>query len=352
MSNLFRFVPEKYKTKLQSLKFDQPVKIMEVCGTHTVSIHRYGIQKLLPENVKLVSGPGCPVCVTPDTYINEAIFLAQKGFSIITFGDLMKIPGSHSSLEKERANSHEIRIVYSPLDALTASKNSQKEVVFLSVGFETTVPGIAVMLKQAEEKGVKNISFLTGNKLIPPAMIALIENRADIDGFILPGHVSTIIGKNGYDFLKKYQIPGVISGFEAFDIVTSIIILLEQIKNSQGEVINNYQRVVRDEGNIKSRQLIQEVFTPVDSQWRGLGTIGNSGLNLKANYQSFDIREKIEIKAETGESNPECRCGDVLSGRIDPPQCPLFKKVCHPENPVGPCMVSSEGSCGAWYHYE
>jgi hydrogenase expression/formation protein HypD len=349
--NQYRKVPDELNRQLTAFKFDRLVKIMEVCGTHTVAIHRYGIQRLLPDNVKLVSGPGCPVCVTPDTFIDEAVFLARQGFLITTFGDMIRVPGSHSSLEKERAQGHDIKIVYSPLDALQMAETSRKDVVFLSVGFETTIPGIAVTVKQAKERGIRNFYLLTANRIVPPALMALIQGDSRLDGFILPGHVSTVLGKVGYSFLGDYNVPGVIAGFEPVDMVSSIIVLLKSIREKEAVVINNYKRVVRDEGNPRSQAVIKDVFEEVDAEWRGIGVIGKSGLQLKKEYGALDIRNKVEIKTEKAERPSGCRCGDVLKGRIDPPECPLFGKACTPDSPIGPCMVSSEGSCSAWYKY-
>lgn len=347
----YRKVPEELNRQLKALPFHRLVKIMEVCGTHTVSIHRYGIQKLLPENVKLVSGPGCPVCVTPDTYIDEAVFLAREGFLIATFGDMIRVPGSFSSLQEERAHGHDIKIVYSPLDALQVAENSKKNVVFLAVGFETTIPGIAVTVMQARERGIKNFFLLTAHRVIPPAMTALVREDSLLNGFLLPGHVSTVLGKTGYGFLEDLQVPGVISGFEPVDMVSSIILLLKIIQENNPQVVNNYKRVVRDEGNPKSQALINAVFEEEDAEWRGIGVIAGSGLKLRKEYRALDIRDKLEIKIEKPGVHSGCRCGDVLKGRLDPPQCPLFGTTCTPDTPIGPCMVSSEGSCSAWYKY-
>ncbi len=349
--DLFRKVPGELNRQLRAFQFDRLVKIMEVCGTHTVSIHRYGIQKLLPGNVKLVSGPGCPVCVTPGTYIDEAVFLARQGFLIATFGDMIRVPGSFSSLEKERAQGHDIKIVYSPLDVLKLAETSKKDVVFLAVGFETTIPGIAVTVMQAKERGIGNFYLLTAHRVVPPAMTALVREDTRLNGFILPGHVSTVLGKVGYGFLEDLHIPGVIAGFEPVDIVSSIVLLLDLIRENKGEVINNYKRVVRDEGNPRSQSLIRTVFEPEDAEWRGIGVIGKSGLKLRKEYAAFDIRNKIAIQIEKSKGHSGCRCGEVLKGWIDPPDCPLYGGVCTPDTPVGPCMVSSEGSCSAWYKY-
>jgi len=347
----YRSVPPEMANQLKNMEFLRPVKIMEVCGTHTVAIHRCGIHKLLPKNVKLVSGPGCPVCVTPDSYIDDAVFLARKGFIIATFGDMIRVPGTLSSLDKERADGCHIKIIYSPLDALQLAETTSKEVVLLSVGFETTTPGIAVTVQQAKEKGISNFSILTANRLVPPALTALIQSDSQLDGFLLPGHVSTVLGRTGYHFLEKMHMPGVISGFEPVDMVSSITQLLSLIREKQLIIVNNYSRVVREEGNPKSRELVSQVFEEVDAEWRGLGIIPKSGLNLKKEYANYNTRNKIEIKSEHGKHPTGCQCGDVLKGLIDPPQCPLFKTSCTPETPIGPCMVSSEGSCSAWYRY-
>ncbi|MGE5341048.1 MAG: hydrogenase formation protein HypD [Candidatus Omnitrophota bacterium] len=351
VQNRYRVVPEELASRLKNFKSDHPVKIMEVCGTHTVAIHRFGIQRLLPPDVKLVSGPGCPVCVTPDSYIDEAVFLGREGFILATFGDMIRVPGTFTSLEKERAEGREIKIVYSPLDALQIAEKTQKNVVFLSVGFETTTPGIAVTAMQAKERGIRNFFILTANRLVPPALTALILGDSHLNGFLLPGHVSTVLGVTGYAFLQGLHIPGVIAGFEPVDMVSSIIRLLELIKDNHASIENNYKRVVRDEGNPKSLELIKTVFEEVDAEWRGLGTIPQSGLKLKREYESLDVRKQADIKIPEREKQSGCKCGDVLRGLIDPPQCPLFGKRCTPDSPIGPCMVSSEGSCSAWYRY-
>lgn len=346
-----REVKPRQVKRLGGFGFQRTVKIMEVCGTHTVAIHRYGIHKLLPQEVKLVSGPGCPVCVTPDSYIDEAVFLARQGYVITTFGDMIKVPGTESSLEKERAAGADVRIVYSPLDVLKIAEETDKQVVFLSVGFETTTPGIAVTIQAALEKKLENFSILTANRLVPPALKALVGSEAKIDGFLLPGHVSTMLGQVGYQFLEDLNVPGVISGFEPVDMVDSIIRLLAMIKKEEGRVINNYKRVVRDEGNPKSNAIVDTVFETVDAQWRGIGMMPLSGLQLRETYAGFDVRKRVDI--QTPEPNPHtgCKCGDVLKGLMEPPLCPLFKNGCTPDSPIGPCMVSSEGSCSAWYKY-
>ena len=349
--------------RLKNFPVSGNVKIMEVCGTHTVAIRRFGLQRLLPIGVKLVSGPGCPVCVTPDSYIDEAVALARQGVVITSFGDMLRVPGSFSSLEKERAAGADIRAVYSPLDALQIASSTKKETVFLAVGFETTAPAIAVAAMKALEKKIANFSLLTALRLVPPALKALIADGSAaaspwgtatdtcLSGFLLPGHVSAIIGKQAYDFLPEQRLPGVISGFTAADIISSLLLLLEMHNKGIYKVMNNYPRVVRDSGNEKSRKVLAEVFQPNEAEWRGLGFIANSGLNFKPAYAGLDSRSRFAIKTESASPRGDCRCGDVLRGLIDPPDCPLFNKACCPDRPLGPCMVSAEGSCSAWLTY-
>ena len=347
-------------------------KIMEVCGTHTVAIRRFGIQKLLPGGVRLVSGPGCPVCVTPERFIDEAVALARQGVAVASFGDMLRVPGSCSSLEKERAAGADVRAVYSPLDALAMAESSGRETVFLAVGFETTAPAIAAVALKAAEKRIANFSLLTALRLVPPALKALTAvpqgdaaaqphkgtdataqppEDTGLSGFLLPGHVSAIIGRQAYEFLAEHGLPGVIAGFEAADIVSSLLLLLEMHNKGIYKIMNNYPRVVRDQGNEKSRAVMGSVFATADAEWRGLGTIAASGLELKPELASLDARKRFTIKAEGAPARRGCRCGDVLRGLIDPPGCPLFNKSCRPDSPIGPCMVSSEGSCSAWVLY-
>jgi hydrogenase expression/formation protein HypD len=349
--------------RLRNFPARPQTKIMEVCGTHTVAIRRFGLQRLLPAGVKLVSGPGCPVCVTPDRFIDEAVALARQGVVVTSFGDMLRVPGSRSSLEKERAAGCDIRAVYSPLDALQIAADCGRETVFLAVGFETTAPAIAAAAMKALEKKIVNFSLLTSLRLVPPALKALTAvpqgdaaaqpTAADtrLSGFLLPGHVSAVIGKQAYDFLLEQRLPGVISGFTAEDIISSLLLLLDMHNKGIYKVMNNYQRVVRDSGNEKSRQVLAAVFEPVDAEWRGLGVIPASGLQLKPAYAALDARRRFTIQSETVPPRRGCRCGDVLRGLIDPPACPLFNKACRPDRPLGPCMVSSEGSCSAWVTY-
>jgi len=326
-------------------------KVMEVCGTHTVAIRRAGIQHLLPETVKLVSGPGCPVCVTPDHFIDEAVSLARRGVIVTSFGDMLRVPGSRSSLEEERAAGSDIRAVYSPLDALEIAAASGRETVFLAVGFETTAPAIAAAGMMALERKIANFSLLTALRLVPPALQALMSEDARLSGFLLPGHVSAIIGRQAYGFLAARRLPGVISGFGAEDIITSLLHLLEMINKDIYKIVNTYPRGVRDRGNARSRAVLAQVFEPADAEWRGLGLIPSSGLRLRPAYAALDARRRFAIRVDGAPARKGCRCGDVLRGLIDPPACPAFNKACRPDRPLGPCMVSSEGSCSAWVTY-
>lgn len=332
------------------------INLMEVCGTHTMSIARYGIRNLLPKNIKLLSGPGCPVCVTPNSSIDKMIALCNiPNLVITTFGDMMRVPGSSSNLLKEQADGANIKIVYSPLDALQiAQENPNKNVVFLAVGFETTAPTTAAAIKRAKNLELKNFFVFCAHKNMPGAL-ELIANdpKVKINGLILPGHVSTITGIKPYEFLAdKYKIPGVVSGFEAVDIMQSIEMLVSQIANNEHKIQNEYTRGVNTEGNIKAQNLINEVFDTCDSAWRGLGNIPQSGYKIKEKFKCFDAEQAFDIKPEQTKENSACKCGDVLRGIISPKDCPLFSKICNPENPVGPCMVSTEGSCAASYKYQ
>lgn len=327
---------------------------MEVCGTHTMSIFRNGIRVLLPATLRLLSGPGCPVCVTPNRYLDHAIALSRlPGITITTFGDMMRVPGSTSSLERERAVGRDIRVVYSPLDALElARRNPSREIVFLGVGFETTSPGVAAAVQLAGSRHLSNISFLVAHKVIPPAMRALIEGGVAIDGFLCPGHVSVITGSKPYEFLARdYGHPCVVAGFEAADVLEAILMLVRQAIAGEAAVEIQYRRAVTQEGNKEAQRLLNSTFDTVDSEWRGIGSIPESGLSLRAELKGLDAAEKFEVEVEPTLEPKGCRCGEVLQGRITPNTCPLFGTACTPENPVGSCMVSSEGTCAAWYRY-
>lgn len=333
---------------------DRQLTFMEVCGTHTMAIARFGIKQLLPQGIRLLSGPGCPVCVTPNRYIDHAIALSRlKGVIITTFGDMVRIPGSTSSLEKEKAAGRDIRIVYSPIDAIeTASLHPDKEIVFLSVGFETTIPTIASTLIMAKKRDIKNLSTLTANKVVPPALEALLQGDLNLDGFILPGHVSTIIGGKAYEStFEKFSVPCSIAGFEPTDIMEAILDLTEQSLSDKPELSIRYRRAVTMDGNPKALEIMNEVFEPADANWRGIGVIPGSGLKLRSTFKKFDASSKFNVTVEETLEEPDCICGTILQGLSSPNDCPLFGSKCRPESPVGACMVSSEGTCAAWYKY-
>lgn len=332
------------------------VSIMEICGTHTHSISKYGIREALPPNIKLISGPGCPVCVTSATDINRIIDFSRSRSDVIiaTFGDMMRVPGSSSTLQQERARGADIRVVYSPLGSLDiARENPDKEVVLYAVGFETTAPTVGATILSAKEEGIKNLSVLSLHKLTPPAMKALLDSgEVRIDGFICPGHVTAIIGARAYEFLAaEYKAPCVVAGFEPIDALMGIYMLVDQLEKGRREIEIQYKRVVTWEGNRKAQAVVEEVFEPADSLWRGIGMIPKSGLGIREAYREFDAEARFEIGAGTEAEPKGCRCGSVLKGLITPPECPLFGKVCTTEFPVGPCMVSSEGTCAAFYKY-
>ncbi len=349
--------PERFAELSRVLReFEVPgqIHLMEVCGTHTMNIRRFGIHALLPRNVELLSGPGCPVCVSDNTYIDFAVELAKlEDVTVTTFGDMVKVPGSYESLESARSKGGDVRVLYSPLDALKIAQESpDRKVVFLAVGFETTVPTIAATVLAAERLGIPNFFIFPGHKLIIPALRALLSAENHIDGFILPGHVSAIIGVEAYrEVLERYNVPGIVTGFEPVDILIGILMLLEAIRNGEFLLGNEYTRVVSPFGNRKALELIWKVFEPEDALWRGLGMIPQSGLRLRPEFEHRDIRSVVEVEPPPPREHPGCRCGDVLQGKIKPVECPLFDTVCTPDNPVGPCMVSSEGSCHAYFKY-
>ena len=326
------------------------LRSMEVCGTHTHEIFRQGIRKMLPENIQLISGPGCPVCVTPVSYIDEAVYLAlEKGCLITTFGDLVRVPGTEKSLASARAEGAEIRPVYSPLDALQyTEEHPEKQVVFLSVGFETTTPPSLMAVRKAKEEGLKNFSILTANKTMDNAYLALKDSA---DAFLYPGHVSTISGTKIYYDLMKQGISGVVTGFTGPELLTALAVIVKKSQEGKPFFMNCYPRVVTDEGSPAARKLAAEMTDAVDSEWRGIGIIPKSGLQLKPEYADYDARLKYDMPKIEGHANPACRCGSVLKGEITPEQCPVFGKGCTPEHPVGACMVSGEGACAAFYKY-
>lgn len=329
--------------------------LMEVCGTHTVAIARNGLRTMMPEGIRLASGPGCPVCVTSNKDIDTVIALSRvPGVTIATFGDMTRVPGSTSSLLKEQAQGRSINIVYSPLDALTLAKeNPDEQIVFVGVGFETTIPLVAMAIKRAKAMGLKNFSVFVAHKNMPGALETIVADPAlKIDALILPGHVSTIIGVKPYEFLaQKYGIPGVITGFEPVDVLQGIAMIMRQLHEGRAEIEIAYSRGVMKEGNPVALAAIEEVFETVDATWRGLGVIPGSGYAIRDEYKEFDAFARFSPEVEPTQEPKGCRCGDVLRGIMAPNECPLFRKVCTPENPIGPCMVSSEGSCAAYFRY-
>ncbi|MCP4353679.1 MAG: hydrogenase formation protein HypD [Desulfobacterales bacterium] len=332
------------------------VRLMEVCGTHTMSIFRNGIRSVLPGTISLLSGPGCPVCVTAQREIDAFIALARTDDVIVTtFGDLLRVPGTDSSLQNERANGRDIRIVYSTFDALEiAKKNPGKKIVFSGVGFETTAPTIAASIVSAKQMNLDNFFVFSAHKLVPPALNALINIKdIKVDGFILPGHVSVIIGTKAYaEFFEQCRIPCVVAGFEPADVMQAIFMLVEQIENSSPKLENAYPRAVTYDGNTKAQEIMQDVFETDDAVWRGIGTIPASGLKIRENFAQFDAQKMFETEVPESGEPKGCACGEILTGLKTPPECSLYKKGCTPVNPVGPCMVSSEGTCAAYYKYE
>ena len=325
----------------------RPVKLMEVCGTHTAAIFKSGIRSLISDKIKLISGPGCPVCVTPTAYIDKCIEYASKeNHVLLTFGDMMKVPGSRGSLSEAKGNGNvNINIMYSPFEA---AENPHITYVVAAVGFETTAPAYAMMVKAAKEKGISNIKLVTALKTAIPALEWICENQEDVDGFICPGHVSVITGSNVYiPLAEKYRKPFVVAGFEAEHILAAIYRIMKQLESGENAAENLYRNAVKEDGNRKAVDVINDVFEEGPAMWRGLGVIEDSGLYLNDEFSGYDggsraLYEDMELPAE-------CRCGDVIVGRINPDQCPMFGRKCSPMDPFGPCMVSSEGSCGIWY---
>lgn len=350
--------PALCKSLLQKIRDElkEPLHFMEVCGTHTVAIFQSGLHSLLPEGVVHISGPGCPVCVTHESEVAAYLETAGKdGVIIATFGDLMKVPGPGGmNLKTAQAEGARVEIVYSPMDSLKIAKeNPDAKVVFLGIGFETTAPTIAATVKTARMQGIKNFSVLSFHKLVPPALAALLTDPdVAVHAFILPGHVSSIIGVEPYGFLAQdHNVPSVIAGFDPLDILQALYEILQQRNEGRAEVVNMYKRAVSDEGNANARAVMYEVFQPADALWRGIGLIPGSGLIFSDEYAEFDALKVLDIHVPEAKPLPGCRCGEVLKGKMRPDQCPLFKKACTPASPVGPCMVSTEGSCAAYYKY-
>jgi len=334
----------------------KPARLMEFCGGHTVSIMRNGIRQLLPPQVEMLSGPGCPVCVTANADIDKAIAMSNLHDVIITtFGDMIKVPGSYSSLQKARAEGADIRIVYSTQDALNiARENTRKSVIFIGIGFETTAPTIAAAIQEANENNISNFYTLCLLKLCPPIMKTILDlGELKLDGIVCPGHVSAVIGSHPYEFIPhNYGVACVVSGFEPLDILLSVAMLVEQIEKSEPQVEIAYRRGVKAEGNDTALKLIEKVFDIAQADWRGIGIVANSGLKLKPGYERFDAEKNFSLKLKPVKEAKGCICGDILRGIKTPTDCKLFRKVCFPEHPVGPCMVSSEGACAAYYEYE
>lgn len=345
--------------KLESLsQVTGPVKLMEICGTHTMAIARTGLKTILPKNIQLISGPGCPVCVTPSGVMDEVFKLSEDPRIIITsYGDLLRVPGSvrGDSLLRRKASGANVIDVYSPVDALNlARENPAREVVFLGVGFETTAPGTAACILEACRLGLENFSVLCLLKSTEPALRALIGgDDFSVSGFLCPGHVAAITGSESFAFLPKdYGLPAVVSGFEAADLLYSILKLMQMLADKKPELVNEYVRLVRPEGNPAAKAMMDQVFEPESCQWRGLGMVPDGGLKIRREYARFDGMKRYGITPKTGTDVPGCRCAQVIRGVLSPGQCPLFKTVCTPGDPVGPCMVSSEGSCAAAFRYE
>ncbi len=332
---------------------NKPVKFMHVCGTHEHTISRYGLRSLLPKDIEILSGPGCPVCICPAADIDKAVELGKRDDTIITtFGDMIRVPATNLSLAELKAKGADIRIVYGPNDAVKIAKeNPNKEVIFFAIGFETTVPLIGY---EIQSEPPPNFSIICAHKLIPAALELLMsQSQLRLDGFISPGHVSTIIGLKPYEiFSQGYKIPNVISGFEPNDVLLSILILLRQLRDKKFDSINEYSRVVKPEGNLIAQKIIEDVFEPVSSPWRGIGRIYDGGLVIKEKYQEFDADKKYDIKIESSQDIPPgCSCHLVMVGKLYPYECQLFRKECTPINPIGPCMVSQEGTCSIYYKY-
>jgi hydrogenase expression/formation protein HypD len=334
---------------------NRPLRLMEFCGGHTHAILRFGIRDLLPGHLEMLSGPGCPVCVTSSADLDRAIALSRvQGVILATFGDMVRVPGSHGSLQDARAEGADVRMVYSPLDAVTlAKKNPDRSVIFLGVGFETTAPGVAASILQARQERVKNFFVFSLHKLTPPATKAILDGgEVQLSGILGPGHVTTVIGTDAWRFLpERYGIPIAVAGFEPLDILRGISMLVSQSEKNRPGVDNAYSRGAASQGNPTALSIMGKVFEVRDEDWRGLGIVPQSGLGLRDEFAEHDALKAFEICVEASSDPTGCRCAEVLRGVVSPPNCPLFCRVCNPENPVGPCMVSSEGACVAYYRF-
>ena len=348
--------PAKVKALVREIEkaVTKPIRLMEVCGGHTMSIQKFGIPSLLPDFIQLISGPGCPVCVTDRKFIDQSIAYARMPETIITtYGDLIRVPGSTSTLDREKADGADIRIVYSVLDALNiARENPAQNVIFLGIGFETTTPGSAVGILNAYKDKLANFYLFSAHKVMPPAMAAIIDEDVKIDGYIGPGHVSTITGESiYYDIPKNYGLGVVISGFEPVDLLHSVLMLVQQHENNDPKVENEYSRIVKKEGNIVAQNMVAEVFEARDDYWRGFGVLKNSGLKIRDKYKKHDAEQMFDVEVEPTREDKGCICGEILKGLKSPQDCKLFGKACNPSDPVGACMVSTEGACYAHFRY-
>lgn len=343
--------------KEDAAKLEKPINLMEVCGGHTHTIYRYGLENLLPENVNLIHGPGCPVCVIPMGRVDDAMWLAhQEGVILTTFGDMMRVPGSDgTSLLQARAAGCDVRFVYSPLDALEiARQNPDKHVVFFAVGFETTAPSTCVTLQKAKEEDIDNFSIFSNHVTIQPPLQKIVDGGgAKVDGFIGPGHVATIVGTDAFEFLPKdYDRPVVVAGFEPLDVLQSVHMLVQQFLRGEATVENEYSRVVKPEGNLAALKMMDNVFTVRDTfEWRGLGELDDSGLGISEEYAKWDAEKRFDLPGNRVEDPKACECGAVLAGHIKPWQCKVFGTACTPDTPIGTCMVSPEGACAAYYNF-
>jgi hydrogenase expression/formation protein HypD len=330
------------------------LNIMEVCGTHTMEIARIGLRDMLPPTIRLLSGPGCPVCVTPAEIIDAASECALvHGATVLTFGDMIRVPGSRESLQQVKARGGRVDVVSSPLQAVKkAAGNMEQQFVFIAVGFETTIPAVALAVKKAAAESLKNLTFLVSHRLVPPAL-NLLANDPDLmlQGLIAPGHVSAVLGESAYAVLKESGIPAVIAGFEPLDLLGALLVLLEMFSDGTCEVRNMYPHVVRPHGNPRAVALMNEVFEPIEAHWRGIGTLPDSGLTLREPFIGYDTARRYNLTLQRSGTDSGCLCGEVLRGHITPDECPLFGRTCSPEKPVGACMVSSEGSCAAYFKY-
>ncbi len=349
-----REVAQALVRRIAEVTAGRSLTFMEVCGTHTMAMHRFGLHALLPGSVRMLSGPGCPVCVTPNFLVDTAIAYARHNdVTLMTFGDMLKVPGSSSSLAAEKAKGADVRLVYSPTDAVEfARQNPDRTVVFFAIGFETTTPTCAASVLDANRMSLANFAIIAAGKVLPPALEALATGEVHVDGFVCPGHVSVVTGFEIYrGVVEKYRIPCVITGFEPVDLLKGILMLAEQAVAGEARIENEYSRVVRPEGNRIAQQVIAEVFEPVDSEWRGIGMIPKSGLVLRKAFAAHDALKRLPVEVEPTREHPGCICGEVLKGTKTPLECTLFATTCTPAHPVGACMVSSEGTCAAYYKY-